>query len=116
MVTPTAAPAPTDYERELNRVDRDIAELSAAPRDDVEAGTKLAYRYYQRASLTGIGFAVAERVADDALRRFGPAQDLCLLRATLHSRFHRVAPARRELARSPGLSTTLLGRLLTADL
>jgi tetratricopeptide (TPR) repeat protein len=111
----------TDYELELERIDRDLAERqSGASTALTETArlTKYAYRLYQRASLTGdpAAFATAEAAIDGGLERVGPWPDLCQLKAQLDSRFHRLAAVRQDLAMVPGLTESAQGRALLADL
>ena len=111
----------TDYELELARIDRDIAELQAgastAPTGTARL-TRTVFRHYQRASLTGdpADFAIAEAAIDDGIERVGPWPDLCLLKAQLDFRFHRLAAARRDLAMVPGLAESAQGRALLSDI
>ena len=112
---------PTDYDIELARIDRDISELedgALAIPIDVERATRFAYRLYQRASLTGnlAGLGAVQTAIDDAIRQVGPWADLCLLRANLHLKLHRLVDARRDLEMVPGLADTPRARALKADL
>src|SRR5947208_3232128 len=72
---------PTDYEIELEQMQKDISELkeraSAFP-DDVETATRFVYYLYHRASLTGnvAEFKVLETAIDEAIRQLGPLEDL----------------------------------------
>ena len=110
-----AAAAVTDYQADIERVSRDIAE---ARTDDIEQATLQAYRWYQLASLGGrLGdFADAERFADETIARFGPREDLCLLKANLDSRFHRLADVRADLEMAPLLKGRTQARSILADL
>ena len=111
----------TDYEIELEQIDKDIAALedsvSVGP-IDIEKTTRLVYRRYHRASLTGnlAEFEVVENAIDDAIYRFGPWADLCFLKANLDFKFHRLREVRRDLEMVPGLADCLQGRALKADL
>ena len=111
----------TDYQRELQQIDRDLAELKekafSAPLD-VEATTKFVYRVYHRASLTGnfAEFDQAEAIIDQAIHAIGTAQDLCLLKANLDFKFHRLAETERDLKLEPSLLKTMQGRALQADI
>ena len=86
----------TDFQLDLDRVTRDIAE--ARP-NDIEQATLQAYRWYHLASLGGrlSDFATAERVAAETIQRFGRREDLCLLKANLDFRFHRLDAVREDL-------------------
>ncbi|MEA2596162.1 MAG: hypothetical protein QOF01_2631 [Thermomicrobiales bacterium] len=112
---------PTDYEMELARIDAGIPapENGMIPiPSDVGKATELAYRLSRRASLTGRldESATAEIVIDEAIRRLGPWADLCLLKANLDFKFHRLAETRRDLELAPGLAASPLGSALCADL
>ena len=112
---------PTDYEIELERIDRDIRELEDGALTipiDVEEATRFAYRLYGRVSLTGnlAGFEVVQTVIDDTMRQVGPWADLCLLKANLDFKLHRLADARRDLEMVPGLADIPQARALRADL
>jgi tetratricopeptide (TPR) repeat protein len=112
---------PTDYEIELERIDRDISELEdsalAIPIDVGEA-TRYAYLLYHRASLTGnfAEFEVAETAIDDAIRHIGPWADLCLLKANVDFKLHRLVDARHDLEMAPELADVTQARALKADL
>ena len=112
----------TDFETELQRIDKDISELKDSVLTvpiDTEKATRFVYRFYQRASLTG-SFAELEAAAtavNDAIRQgIGPAADLYLLKANLDFKFHRLADVRRDLEMGPGLADSFPGRALEADL
>ena len=111
----------TDYEIELEQIDRDISELEdGALTIPIDAGkaTKFAYRLYHRASLTG-NFAELEAVEsaiDDAIRQIGPWADLCLLKANLDFKLHRLVDARHDLEMVPKLAYSPQARALSADL
>ena len=111
----------TDYQRELQQIERDIAQLEPQAFStplDAETTTKFAYRLYQRASLLGnlSEFEPAAAAIDKALGSLGPAQDLCLLKANLEFKFHRLEETRRALELAPGLLNTAQGRTLDADI
>ena len=95
--------APTDYEIELARIQRDLSELeagaSAAP-VDIDKALKFLHRLYHRASLTGSStdFQAAEAAIDRALREMGPLTGLYLLKADLDFRLHRLEQADPALA------------------
>jgi tetratricopeptide (TPR) repeat protein len=111
----------TDYESELGRIDREISSLEGialtAPLDN-EKATRLAYRLYQRASLTGsfVELGIAEAALDKAIHQSGHAADLYFLKANLDFKFHRLADVRRSLEMGPGLRDSFQGRALQADL
>lgn len=111
----------TDYQIELEGTGKDIAglrdRLRACP-SDPEKVTRLAYRLYHRASLTAhsADFEAAEAAIDDGIRQFGPQEDLCLLKATLDFRFHRLPAVKRDLDMVPALRSRPEGRSMLADL
>lgn len=109
------AQARTDYEIELWRAEKNIATIAPT---DIEKATKLVFRLYHRASLIGdlAGFGSAEAAIDDAIRRFGPKEDLCLLKSNLDFHFHRLAAAKRDLDMVPALASRFEGKALLADL
>jgi len=107
--------AVSDYEAELERIDRDIAAL--AP-DDVAQATALLSLRCQRASLTGdlAALPAVEGEIDAALAEYGTWPDLCVVKAGVASTLHRVADARRALELAPGVAEHLPGRAMLADL
>ncbi len=111
---------PTDYEIELERIDRDLSELgdgALADPIDVEEATRFTYRLYHRVSLTGrlAEFDAVETAIDRAIRQVGPWADLCLLKANIDFKLHRLTEARRDLEMARGLADTPQGRALRAD-
>lgn len=112
---------PTDYEIELGQIDKEICELEQkidAGQGDAGTTTRSLYRTFHRASLTGslAEFEVTEAAINNALRRIGPWPDLCLLKANLDFKFHRLANAKRDLAMAPGLVDSIQGQQLNADI
>lgn len=104
----------TDFEIELERIDKDISELkhSVLPIDSEEA-TKFVYRFYQRAALTGnyVELEAAETAVNDAIRHgIGLAADLYLLKANLDFKFHRLADVRQDLEMRPGAADSVQAR------
>jgi tetratricopeptide (TPR) repeat protein len=133
MASQTAVPAPRllGYAEELARAEADIASLASRrrthspdlerqglERQDLEQRVRLAYRLFHRASLTGsmVHFEQAETAIGGALEDFGPKEDVCLLKANLDFRFHRLAAVREDLQMCPPLSGRFEGRVLLADL
>ncbi|HKG22874.1 MAG TPA: hypothetical protein VKC34_13320, partial [Blastocatellia bacterium] len=111
----------TDFEVELERIDRDISELeehALAPPVESQRATKFAYRLYQRASLTGIleELKAAGSAIESAIRLIGPAPDLYFLKANLDFTLHRISDARRDIETAPGLRDSYQGKALLADL
>ena len=108
----------TDYQHDMHRIDRDEASLRALPALDKSQIARLAYRQYQRAALTGRleDFASAEAAITDAFERIGPWPDLCLIKANLDMKFHRLAETKQDLAMAAGLSESFAGRVILADI
>src|SRR5947209_2355543 len=96
MATALRATQLPGYLKELSRAELDISTLQCRrqthPRD-LEKRVRLAYRLFHRASLTGImaDFEAVTMAIRDAIEDFGPKEDLCLLKANLDFRFHRLA-------------------------
>jgi tetratricopeptide (TPR) repeat protein len=109
------------YAEELAGAESDIQKLEerrhANPRD-LEKRVRLAYRLFHRASLTASidHFAQVEICVRECLADFGPREDICLLRANLAFRFHRLRGVYEALAMCPVLSERFEGRVLVADL
>lgn len=113
--------SPRGYEAEIARAQNDLAELEAILRSrprDVESRVKLVYRLFHRASLTGnIGdFEAVETGVREAIKSCGPREDLCLLKANLDFRFHRLAEVKEDLKMAPLLAGRIEGRTLLADI
>jgi len=111
----------TDFDIELDRIDRGIAELEdnalQLPIDRVKI-TKLAYLQYQHASLTGNldGLSVAEKTLDHAIQHLGRDGDLYFLKANIHFKVHRLDDVEQDLNASTDLLESPQGRALKADL
>lgn len=111
----------TDFDNELERIDRGIAELEdnalELPIDRVKI-TKLAYLQYQHASLTGNldGLSVAEKTLDHAIQHLGRDGDLYFLKANIHFKVHRLDDVDQDLNASTDLFESSQGRALKADL
>ncbi len=115
------APRLAGYAEELARAEADIAELESRRLrhpGDLEKRVRLAYRLFHRASLTGsmAQFDAAESAILETILEFGPKEDLCLLKANLDFRFHRLPEVRRDLQMCPLLAGRFEGRVLLADL
>jgi len=112
---------PTDFEIDLERLDKEIAELKdialVVPIDS-EKATRYVYRLYQRASLAGDlnEFEVVEAALDSAIRKIGPAPDFYFLKASIDFKLHRLAATRRDLETVPELLESFQARVLFADL
>jgi hypothetical protein len=107
------------YKEELARAELDIAGLESQRQShpgNLEKRVRLAYRLFHRASLTAnlTHFEAVEAALRETIHEFGPKEDLCLLKANLDFRFHRLADVRRDLEMSPLLSGRFEGRVLLA--
>lgn len=112
---------PTDYEIELEQIDKDLSELADSVMTipiDNEKARRFAYRLYHRASLTGnfAEFEVAENAINNAIQQIGPWPDLYLLKANLDFKFHRLVDTRHDLEMVPGLADCFQSKALKADL
>jgi tetratricopeptide (TPR) repeat protein len=107
----------TDHERDLERLAAELAGVDDPPATAGDA-TRAAYCRYRRATLTGDAaeLEAAAAAVDAGLRRFGPWPDLCLLKANLDFKRHRLADVKRDLDLAPSLRASPEGRLLRADL
>jgi len=119
--TTLRAPQLAGYTEELARAEADIANLQSKLQrrpGDQEMRVRLAYRLFHLASLTGNmeQFEAVEAAVRRDLREFGPKEDLCLLKANLDFRFHRLAEVKRDLEMAPLLAGRFEGRVLLADL
>lgn len=111
----------TDFEIELERIDKGIAELNGSALNlpvDSAGISRLAYLQYQRASLTGNleELAVAEGTLDHAIQHLGPSGDLYFLKANIHFKLHRLSDVEQDLEKGRDLSLSLPGKALKADL
>src|ERR1017187_4012241 len=123
MASQTAVRAPQlpGYAHELTRAESDIASLESRRQShpgDLEKRVRLVYRLFHRASLTGImaHFQAVDAAIRETLDNFGPREDVCLLKANLDFRFHRLAEVRQDLQMCPKLSGRFEGRIVLADL
>jgi tetratricopeptide (TPR) repeat protein len=100
-----APAAPTAFEADLARIDRDIAAVSnsLARTPDAQQQMRLAFLRYVHASLTGSfpEFRQAETEIDRAVQQYGPNEDLVLLRANLNFKLHRLGGTRHDLDMIP---------------
>ncbi|HTC32924.1 MAG TPA: tetratricopeptide repeat protein [Bryobacteraceae bacterium] len=109
------------YVDELSGAELDIASLESRRQSDpvnLEKRVRLAYRLFHRASLTGniAHFEAVGAAINETIDEFGPKEDICLLKANLDFRFHRLEEVRRDLRMCPLLSGRFEGRILLADL
>jgi len=111
----------TEFERERSLFESELAPLERIafdPPATEETRLQLLSRLHQKASLTErdedyrrLNLALAR-----VWEREGPTPELCLLRATLEFRMHRLSEARRVLGLLPGLSRTRKGASLEASI
>ena len=95
--------SPTDYETELARIQKDIAELKEAALStpiDIGKATRFVHRLYHRASLTGSAadLRITETAIDRAIQEIGPLADLYLLKANLDFGLHRLGKTSHGLS------------------
>jgi tetratricopeptide (TPR) repeat protein len=111
----------TDFEIELERIQRGLAELNGNATSLPLNGAKisrLAYLQYQHASLTGSleELAVADATLDHAIQHLGPDGDLYFLKANIHFKVHRLDEVAKDLENGRDLLSSPPGRALKADL
>ncbi|HEV7507410.1 MAG TPA: tetratricopeptide repeat protein [Thermoanaerobaculia bacterium] len=112
------AATPSDYDRELAKIESDLAAPPKAGSQPADRALRHAGLVYRRASLTGdfAQFHEAEKAIDEAFAVVGPTEDLVLLRAQFNFKLHRLKSteadvrALAELGESSGL------KALAADL
>lgn len=111
----------TDFEIELQRINKGIAELNGTawtlPVDSAKV-SRLAYLQYNHASLTGNleELADADATLDYAIRHLGPSGDLYFLKANIHFKLHRLNDVEEDLQIGRDLLLSTPGRALKADL
>jgi len=112
------AAKPSDYDRELAKIESDLAAPPQAASPPADRALKRAGLAYRRASLTGdfAQFKAAETAIDEAFAAVGPIEDLVLLRAQLNFKLHRLPSAEADVRAlgEPGASSGL--QALAADL
>jgi tetratricopeptide (TPR) repeat protein len=114
--------APTaGFNEELVRAEKEVALLTSRCKDhpwDLQGRVRLAYRMFHRASLTGklADLEQVEAAILQTIHQFGPKEDLCLLKANLDFRLHRLAGVRHDLEMAPLLPGRFDARVLQADL
>jgi hypothetical protein len=112
--------AVTGYAHDVAKAQRDIASLESlslqSPRD-LEKRVRLSYRQYHLASLTNHPqhFEAVEHSIASVLRDFAPSEDICLLKANVDGRFHRLSGVKDALRMSPALARRPAGRAVQAD-
>lgn len=114
------APAAGFY-GDLARAEKEVALLTSRCKNhpsDLQGRVRLAYRMFHHASLTGrlADLEPVEAVILQTILQFGPKEDLCLLKANLDFRLHRLAGVRHDLEMAPLLPGRFEARVLYADL
>ena len=109
----------TDYEFELSKTQQDVAALKAfclANPADVEKHVRLAYRQFHIAGLTDneCAFQEVERTINNVIARFGPKEDICILKGNLDDRFHRLREVKSDLRMCPRLADRFEARCILA--
>ena len=116
----SARARPTDFDLELQALDRDIGVIErASDRDrDGHETARLAYLLYQRGSLAERpdDFQQVRRLIDKARLQAGPLPELRLLQATLDLRVHRLEAARHAIDESPDLADNVDAQMIAADI
>ena len=108
------------YEVELARARRDIGALEVMiGRNEraLELRVRLAYRQFHLASLTEdeVEFERLGKLITTLIDDFGPLEDVCLLKANVDARFHRLDEARQDLSMCPPLVQRRAGRAILAE-
>src|SRR5882672_2037099 len=109
----------TDYQAELERIEKDIAKLrdhALVPPTDTEKVTKYVHSVYQHAVHSGnlVALEAAEPVIDEGIRQIRFPGDLYFLKANLAFKLHRLDDVRRHLAADPSLLATPEGQAIQA--
>jgi tetratricopeptide (TPR) repeat protein len=83
-----------------------------------EVVARYLYRLYARSSLNGdlTELRPLEKLIDRAIESLGPAEDLCLLKANLDFKLHRLAETKRDLKLAPALAERREGRVVRAEI
>lgn len=111
----------SDYQAELERIEKDIAELkdhALVPPTDTDKVTKYVHSVYQHAVHTGdlVALEAAEPVIDQGIRLIRFPGDLYFLKANLAFKLHRLGDVRRYLAADAAVLCGDQARPLLADL
>jgi len=111
----------TVFEKELARIEAQVSSLKSRCQEhpsDLQSRIRLVYRMFHQATLTGkmAQLEELETVLREVIERFGPKEDLCLLKANLDFRLHRLPEVRHDLEMAPLLSSRFEARILVADL
>ncbi|HEX3529090.1 MAG TPA: tetratricopeptide repeat protein [Thermoanaerobaculia bacterium] len=110
--------APSDYDRELAKIESDLAAPPQAASEPADRALQKAGLLYRRASLTGDFeyFKAAEKAIDEAFAVVGPTEDLVVLRAQFNFKLHRLKSAEADVRALAELGTSSGLQALEADL
>ena len=111
---------PTDYDLELARLDDDIAALgdrAFGAERSLDAVTRFVHVLYRRAALTGAAadLDAARQALERAIAKVGPAPDLCLLKANIDFKLHRLTETKADLDLIPPAAESADVKALRAD-
>jgi len=106
---------------DMERCEEEVSRLDLRHRanpQDLQNHVRLLYRLFHRASLSGRmeHFEQAAEAVDRALSERGNKEDICLLKANLALRFHRLDAVKQTLEMAPALAGRAEGQLLLADM
>lgn len=112
------APTPSDYDRELAKIESDLAAPPKAGSQPADRALRRTGLLYRRASLTGdfAQFQAAEKAIDEAFTIAGPTEDLVLLRAQLNFKLHRLKSTEADVRALAQLGGSSGLQALAADL
>ena len=113
--------AKTDYQSDLERIEKSIAELrdhALVPPTDTEKVTRYVHSVYQQAVHTGnlAELEAVEPVIDEGIRQIRFPGDLYFLKANLAFKLHRLDDVRRNLGAEPSSLAGAEAKALLADL
>jgi tetratricopeptide (TPR) repeat protein len=106
------------YHTEMRLIEQDIADIGGAMPLDPPLVMHYIYRLYQRASIAGdlVRLSGVERAIDHALPLLANPGDLCLLKANVAFKLHKLAEVEAALVAVPSVYDSNEGRLIRADL
>jgi tetratricopeptide (TPR) repeat protein len=113
---------PSDYERDLAKIEKDLASpppaASAASAAIADSALWRVGLLYRRAALTSdfAHFKAAEKAIDEAFASVGPTEDLVLLRAQFNFKLHRLPSTKADVQALAALGTNSSLEALAADL
>ncbi len=110
------------YHAEMRLIEQDIADIGGAEAlaepINTQRITQCIYRLYQRGSIAGdlVQLSAVERAIDHALPLLANPGDLCLLKANVAFKLHKLAEVEAALIAVPSVYNSNEGRLIRADL